>query len=181
VRWNTPIVRAYCLQESFQLFWEYRQPKRAQRLFTQGDELGHAFAAVALQEIRPHAPLPSAWNLTLEQTIFPPTSGFRRRMQSTIATKPRRSFALTWTLAAALSLVVVAGLLSTYLGAQRSHPAQSYSEIADLHVGTLASSSQVDVVSSDRHTVKPWFQGKIHFAFDLPELQNSEFSLSGAG
>jgi transposase len=30
VRWNTPIVRAYYLKESFQLFWEYRQPKRAQ-------------------------------------------------------------------------------------------------------------------------------------------------------
>jgi anti-sigma factor RsiW len=54
-----------------------------------------------------------------------------------------------------------------------------YSEIADLHVATLASSSPVDVVSSDRHTVKPWFQGKIPFTFDLPELQNSEFSLLG--
>jgi|SRR5438445_13863468 len=32
---------------------------------------------------------------------------------------------------------------------------------------------------TDRHTVKPWFQGKIPFAFDLPELQNSEFSLLG--
>jgi len=30
VRWNTPIVRAYYLKESCQLFWEYRQPKRAQ-------------------------------------------------------------------------------------------------------------------------------------------------------
>jgi anti-sigma factor RsiW len=27
--------------------------------------------------------------------------------------------------------------------------------------------------------VKPWFQGKIPFAFNLPELQNSEFSLVG--
>jgi anti-sigma factor RsiW len=37
----------------------------------------------------------------------------------------------------------------------------------------------VDVISTDRHTVKPWFQGKIPFAFNLPELQNSEFSLIG--
>jgi transposase len=29
VRWNAPIVRAYYLKEVFQLFWEYRQPKRA--------------------------------------------------------------------------------------------------------------------------------------------------------
>jgi transposase len=29
VRWNTPIVRASYLKESFQLFWDYRQPARA--------------------------------------------------------------------------------------------------------------------------------------------------------
>jgi len=56
---------------------------------------------------------------------------------------------------------------------------QVYSEIADLHVDSLASSSPVDVVSADRHTVKPWFQGKIPFAFDLPELQNTGFTLLG--
>jgi len=61
----------------------------------------------------------------------------------------------------------------------RSGRGQVFSEIADLHVATLASSSPVDVISTDRHTVKPWFQGKIPFAFDLPELQNSEFSLLG--
>ena len=27
--------------------------------------------------------------------------------------------------------------------------------------------------------MKPWFQGKIPFAFNLPELENSEFSLLG--
>lgn len=30
VQWNIPIVRAYYLKESFQLFWEYRQPWRAE-------------------------------------------------------------------------------------------------------------------------------------------------------
>ena len=30
IRWNSPIVRAYYLKESFQLFWPYRQPARAQ-------------------------------------------------------------------------------------------------------------------------------------------------------
>jgi anti-sigma factor RsiW len=31
----------------------------------------------------------------------------------------------------------------------------------------------------DRHTVKPWFQGKIPFTFNLPEQQGSQFSLLG--
>ena len=54
------------------------------------------------------------------------------------------------------------------------------SELADLHVATLASANPVDVVSSDRHTVKPWFAGKIPFTFNLPELQDSPFVLVGA-
>jgi anti-sigma factor RsiW len=46
-------------------------------------------------------------------------------------------------------------------------------------VSTLASANPVDVLSTDRHTVKPWFQGKIPFTFSLPELQSSEFTLLG--
>ena len=106
-------------------------------------------------------------------------NNFRQRVERSIATKPRSSFAVRWMFAAALSILVVASLLATYLGVQRSRRDQGYGEIADLHVAALASSSRVDVVSSDRHTVKPWFQGKIPFTFDLPELQNSEFSLLG--
>jgi anti-sigma factor RsiW len=87
-------------------------------------------------------------------------------------------------LAAATAVVLAVGTLtSIYLGARSGKNTASrdrvYSEIADLHVATLASPSPVDVISTDRHTVKPWFQGKIPFAFNLPELQNSEFSLLG--
>ncbi len=115
---------------------------------------------------------------------FGPSTDFRRRMEQSITPKPKRSFRLGWMLAAAATIIFVVGALtSTYVGnrsgrdqASRDHV---FSEIADLHVATLASSSPVDVISTDRHTVKPWFQGKIPFAFNLPELQNSEFSLLG--
>jgi anti-sigma factor RsiW len=110
---------------------------------------------------------------------YTPSAEFRKRMQQKIAVKPRRSFGLGWTFAAAAAAIIVVGTLtSAYLGT-RSGRDQVFSEIADLHVETLASSSPVDVISTDRHTVKPWFQGKIPFAFNLPELQNSEFSLLG--
>ena len=110
---------------------------------------------------------------------FTPSAEFRKRVQRSIASKPRHSFRLGWMLAAAAAVVLVAGTLtSTYLG-NRSGTDQVFSEIADLHVATLASSSPVDVISTDRHTVKPWFQGRIPFAFNLPELQNTEFSLLG--
>jgi anti-sigma factor RsiW len=110
---------------------------------------------------------------------YTPSAELRKRVQQKIAAKPRRSFRLGWTLAAAAAVVLIVGTLtSTYLGKQSGRD-QVSSEIADLHVAALASSSPVDVISTDRHTVKPWFQGKIPFAFNLPELKNSEFSLLG--
>jgi len=114
---------------------------------------------------------------------FTPSAEFRSRIQKSIATKPRRSFQLVWMLATAATVILAAGTLtSAYLGNRSARDlAQNhvFSEIADLHVETLASSSPVDVISTDRHTVKPWFQGRIPFAFDLPELNNSGFSLLG--
>jgi len=109
---------------------------------------------------------------------YTPSAEFRKRMQQKIAAKPQRSLALGWMFAAAAVVLVAGTLTSVYLGT-RSGRDQVFSEIADLHVETLASSSPVDVISTDRHTVKPWFQGKIPFAFNLPELQNTEFSLLG--
>jgi anti-sigma factor RsiW len=109
---------------------------------------------------------------------YTPSAEFRNRMQQKIAPKPQRSFGLGWTFAAAAAIIVVGTLTSAYLGS-RSGKDQIFSEIADLHVATLASSSPVDVISTDQHTVKPWFQGKIPFAFNLPELQNTDFSLLG--
>jgi anti-sigma factor RsiW len=110
---------------------------------------------------------------------YTPSAEFRKRMQRKIAAKPQRSLGLGWTFAATAAAIIVVGTLtSVYLGT-RSGRNQVFSEIADLHVATLASSSPVDVISTDRHTVKPWFQGKIPFAFNLPELQNTGFSLLG--
>ena len=51
--------------------------------------------------------------------------------------------------------------------------------LVDQHVTTLASANPVDVVSSDRHTVKPWFLGRLSFTFNLPELANSPYTLLG--
>jgi anti-sigma factor RsiW len=112
---------------------------------------------------------------------FTPSVEFRRRVEQNIAAKPRRGrFGFAWiTATAAIAVLVVVGLTAAYNERERVGTEQLYGEVADLHVATLASSSLVDVVSTDRHTVKPWFQGKIPFAFDLPELQNSEFSLLG--
>jgi anti-sigma factor RsiW len=53
-------------------------------------------------------------------------------------------------------------------------------ELCDQHIAALASSAPPQVLSSDKHTVKPWFQGKIPFSFNLPEALPADAKLEGA-
>ena len=62
----------------------------------------------------------------------------------------------------------------------RSEEAAIIREASDLHIATLAAQVGPEVLSSDRHTVKPWFQGKIPFAFNLPEALPPDTTLLGA-
>ena len=79
---------------------------------------------------------------------------------------------------AAVAVVLIAfGISILHVrGMQRQ---QVMREIADLHASNLASANPVDVVSTDKHTVKPWFAGKLPFTFDLPELAGTQFELIG--
>ncbi|MGD0161195.1 MAG: anti-sigma factor [Candidatus Sulfotelmatobacter sp.] len=112
---------------------------------------------------------------------FRPDPAFRTRIQSSIAARPPARWNRFWLpILASATVVLIIGILPLALNRGRSGQQQLVSELADLHVATLASSNPVDVVSTDRHTVKPWFAGKIPFTFNLPELQDSPFVLVGA-
>jgi anti-sigma factor RsiW len=112
---------------------------------------------------------------------YQPDPAFRARMMKTVSAKPRRNTSWLWKIVAipALSVIIASIAVNWYVGRESARRHQLYSELADLHVAALAGTSPVDVVSSDRHTVKPWFQGKIPFSFNLPELQGTEFTLLG--
>jgi anti-sigma factor RsiW len=111
---------------------------------------------------------------------YRPDPEFRAQMQRQIAAQPKTAVWRVWlTASAVLALLFLAFVAATYVGRERLEREQAFGEIADLHVATLASANPVDVISTDRHTVKPWFQGKLPFTFNLPELQGSEFALIG--
>jgi len=113
-------------------------------------------------------------------TRFAPSADFKTRIQKSIVPKPRWNWNLGWKLAtAALAVLLFASAVTSYSGRQGLQRQHFYTELADLHVATLGSTNPVDVVSTDRHTVKPWFQGKIPFSFNLPELQGTDFTLVG--
>jgi anti-sigma factor RsiW len=110
---------------------------------------------------------------------FAPRPEFRLKIEQSIsaAKRPPIEWRWTWSLAAvaALGLIVV----SVAFWLQNSHGDQALRELADLHASTLASANPVDVASSNRHTVKPWFQGRLPFSFNLPELNGGPFQLLG--
>jgi anti-sigma factor RsiW len=105
----------------------------------------------------------------------------RSRIAKSVATKPRGEAGWAWKILTvpALSLLMLSVAVNLYVSHESGRRQRVYSELADLHVSALASASPVDVISTDRHTVKPWFQGKIPFSFNLPELQGTEFTLLG--
>lgn len=110
---------------------------------------------------------------------YSPSNEFRRRIERKVLgrSQPARRWRWVPVLATAVALLVAVVTVGHWY--ERSRSQQLMAELADLHVTDLASSTPVDVVSSDRHTVKPWFQGKLPFTFDLPELQGSGYALMG--
>lgn len=107
---------------------------------------------------------------------YSPSAALRAKIQR----ETLRNTSLSWQrwLAIPVLAVLLIGLGLYFLQIRHGRN-QVVSELIDLHVATLASPNPVDVVSTDRHTVKPWFQGKIPFTFSLPELTNADFTLIG--
>jgi anti-sigma factor RsiW len=111
---------------------------------------------------------------------YVPSSAFRRRVEKSIQAERKPTWGWTWIpnlagIAAVILLVAFSALIWTRHAAHQEAVAQ----LLDMHIATLASPNPVDVVSTDRHTVKPWFQGKLPFTFNLPELANSPYKLLG--
>ena len=63
----------------------------------------------------------------------------------------------------------------------RSSPEERLAaEVMSAHVRSLLGDSHLnDVVSTDQHTVKPWFQGRLDFAPVVTDLANAGFALDG--
>ncbi|MGA8441161.1 MAG: zf-HC2 domain-containing protein [Candidatus Sulfotelmatobacter sp.] len=120
-------------------------------------------------------------SIQMAGTRYTASAELRNKITRSVTAKSKSGITRPWRLVfvPALALLVAALVLTVYLGQQRAARQRIYGELADLHVSTLASSTPVDVVSSDRHTVKPWFEGRVPFTFNLPELAGSEFTLVG--
>jgi anti-sigma factor RsiW len=93
----------------------------------------------------------------------------------------RRTVRLGW-LAVAASFLFLAIVAWSLIGliAGRTAPPVLTEELLASHIRSqMLPAHLVDVESSDRHTVKPWFEGKLDFSPQVPDLADEGFKLLG--
>lgn len=91
---------------------------------------------------------------------------------------PQRQRWMTWAIAALFLLgSFIAGVMISRRGANEGDFLTK--EIVASHVRSLMATHLADVVSSDHHTVKPWFDGKLTFSPPVVELASEGFPLVG--
>ena len=85
-----------------------------------------------------------------------------------------------WRQAAALAACCLLSVALTW-GVMTSRGAvdQLQQEIVAAHIRSLLQDSPIQVASSDSHTVKPWFAGKVDFAPEVNDLTAAGFRLLG--
>ncbi|HEV2388612.1 MAG TPA: anti-sigma factor [Candidatus Acidoferrales bacterium] len=110
---------------------------------------------------------------------YAPTAEFRRRVVESLTPKPERRPNWNWLAGWAVSAVAIVLLLVFSYRGRVPGGNSALSEVTDLHVSALASAAPLDVTSSDKHTVKPWFAGRLPFTFQLPALEGTGFTLLG--
>jgi anti-sigma factor RsiW len=108
-------------------------------------------------------------------------SGLRARIEHSVGAARQDHRQWSWrALAASIALTAMITSTSTWLvvGSQQQQTMIADSLVSD-HIRALMAAEPVDVASSDRHTVKPWFNGRIAISPHVVDLAKDDFTLVG--
>ena len=108
----------------------------------------------------------------------------RRRIKSELpspakAVPPWRAWHWNWLTTVMTGAAACLALLLTVTLTRPSSDQPLAQEIVSSHVRSLMANHMLDVVSTDQHTVKPWFNGKLDFSPPVKNLTEQGFPLIG--
>ena len=103
----------------------------------------------------------------------------RQRVRTQIRSGSRFRAIVVWRSLALAASVAVVAFGGWQLGLQRGRGESLAAEVLTSHIRSLMPGHLTDVQSSDQHTVKPWFNGKLDYSPPVYDFAGQGFPLLG--
>jgi len=108
-----------------------------------------------------------------------PSPALRARIEAAVGMRRPRAQPSWRALAASIAVTAVLASGTTFLALAPQPTDEVREAVVAAHIRALMAPQPIDVASSDRHTVKPWFNGRIPQAPRVIDLAKADFPLVG--